>query len=346
MAIAASSVAIGAPGAFTLWAFDAIRMLAARADGAVVNEIDRTDPIEPAANAPSVYLTRFPSATIIEAVANGDLKALVLLDDPVAGVEFIIATTGQSLLEAIRAHSASGVAHLAIGRAPEAGFILRPGDRRACEVLRQIADSLALPYDDAVIKDSLTRLGAANDPETSIDAVIARHMEGCASSALLHQTSSSAASRATIRAVLDPLAAMAQGAFHQPIVWPVGVFLYGDRPDEPAPPVVSIIGPARTLIYGPYFHLPPGEYRVEIVMAFSGRIDDIPFSLEMHGGSRLGRFWIHPRPSGEYVGRFRLRHENPADPIEIHLRNERGAIEGELALAEMRFFALPEHEAA
>jgi hypothetical protein len=143
---------------------------------------------------------------------------------------------------------------------------------------------------------------------------------------------------ATATSVLDPLAALGRGDGVRPIVWPTEVFLSGDKPDHPVPPVAAVAGPPRTLYYGPYFHLPPARYRVELVMGFSPEVADVPFLLEMHANYCLARVRIDRRQSREYRGYFVMNHTDPIATLEIRLRNAVAVAAGHTELIELRFF--------
>lgn len=72
---------------------------------------------------------------------------------------------------------------------------------------------------------------------------------------------------------------------------------------------------------------------------FHGRIEEIAFQLDfLAGQTRMTSLRMEGRNSGAYRGRFKLVVEDPVPHIEIHLRNERGSIEGEVALQELRFY--------
>jgi hypothetical protein len=124
-----------------------------------------------------------------------------------------------------------------------------------------------------------------------------------------------------------------------PISWPSSVFLFGDRPNEPAPLVADVTGPARIVFYGPYFHLPAGRWQAQIVLGFSYDIFGTPFSIEVHGSTLVAKAIVKPDGEGIFRASFSLTHTRPQDPLELRVRNEEGAIEGRIGLARVQFFS-------
>jgi hypothetical protein len=315
-------IAIATPGPFGGWAFEVVGRLAA-ACGLAVRYLDRTDTIDASPGEPIVHLASYPGRSVIAAIQSGSPATVQLLGDPMRDVSSGIAG-GQTLLEAIRAATASATANLAIGRSGRATVIAEDGRRSAVELARDIALGLALPADAA-------RLAAALGPDdglsssTPLAAVLERRV------AAPFVRDNEATVRRLVGDAVLPLHSMSIGRFDQPIRWPGELFFSGDRPNQPAPAVMALAGPARVIAYGPYLHLPPAEYAVEVMLEFTGRIEDIPFQLEIHGSRCLARARIDGRPSGSYRGSFGLRVDDPVDAVEARLRVDRGAIEGQVA---------------
>lgn len=327
-------VVLGFPGAFTLWAFDAIRLLAKRSEGREVRQIERTDELVGGGSGAAIYLTQYPSASVIDAVANGDLQAYVLVEDPIDVMRYLMGR-GNTRHQAVRALSASSVAAFAVAAAPHAEIVGCIGDQPMHTYLHHMAACLGLHHDDATIESVRAELTAKQPHARSLAAGISSRIAG--SEAVYGAAPLDDDTSALVASIITPLALIMQDGTFRSIAWPTRVFFAGDRLDQPAASVEAVTGPARTLFYGPYFHLPPADYRVEIILAFSGRIEDIPFLLEIHGKDCRARARIEPRTSGSYRGSFSLQHRDPIDALEIRLRNERGAIEGSVALVEMRF---------
>jgi hypothetical protein len=329
-------VLVATPGPLGIWAFQAVRALAAQ-QGRALSQLNRADPVPDALAAPDpcLYLTHEPGQSVIDAIAAGPLKPVLLVTDPAADVAGLM-RTGLLQPDALRAGTAAMTAHCAI-RQRSGSHLVWHGHDPAGPALQQLAAALGLAADEAAVGPVLAGLAPGHAATASLDAAVGATVPG--------HTSDRAGERAgsveeLAAQVLQPLHLLAQGRAveRDEIIWPAGALMWGDKPGELPPPVAPVTGPARVIYYGPYFHLPPADYDAEITLTFFGRIEDIPFSLELHGSTRLVRVMIEGRASGRYSGRFRFRHTNPADMIELRLRSERGAIEGEISLHNLRFF--------
>jgi hypothetical protein len=308
-----ASILITTPGTAADWAMAAARALAARIEGLVVVTLDRNGTVEPGSGA-ILYLCPEPGPAVIAAVMAGTLRPILVMETP-ATIAANLAQPGLATLDIVRAGTLALIAHAVIGRAAGAQRLILNGVSDA----HRLAGALGLPASAADLAEIAPHAprAAPVPPPPNADPV------GAAGHRVLASMEA--------QAVPDPAA-------RGPIVWPVEVMFWGDEPGTPAPPVVDMAGPSRVLVYGPYFHLPPGGYAAEFEVTVSGRADDIPFSLELHAGpDRLVRVVIGARPSGRYLGRFAFTHAHPLEPIEMRLRMERGAIEGKLALADIRF---------
>lgn len=330
-------VIIGGPGPFTLWAFDVIKLLA-HGSKRNIRFIDRKDALSDKHESGIIYLTHYPSRDLIDAINRESIKVVLLAEDAVETFCYLMRGEKTSRNEALRTLSASTVAHWAISKSPSAQLIRRVGNQPVHDYIRLLSSLLDLKHDEPSINNVQARLAKSVAKSALLDDALLHHLPGfdpALARAAVDDVSSSALDK-----IIHPLLAIVQGAPELSIVWPTDVFLSGDRPNEPAATIASVTGPARVIIYGPYFHLPPAEYRVEIILAFSGHIEDIPFSLEILGSTSLARIRMDQRPTGGYRASFNFIHCDPVDALEIHLRNERGAIDGQIALVELRFNAI------
>lgn len=311
------------PGPLGSWVNRLVGRLA-KAESIPVRLTDRNTDITQHADGSTLIVSQYPSRSLIEAIADGRLNAVVIMCDPALTAAYLM-QKGSTVLEAVRALTGSMVAHLAVGATSRSRLVFAALEEPAAITSRRIAQALGLAHETARSKAS------AAQSATLSTAIAGANPE---------PPPLSPQHRRIVDSVTSGLVDLAEGRRDRPVVWPTEVFYWGDRPSEPAPRIASVIGPSRVMIYGPYFHLPPGPWNVELILAFSDAIKDIPFLLEIYGGQqRLGRFRIEGRPAGGYLGRLTFEVADPVAPIEIRLRNEQGSIEGEIALVEMRLSA-------
>lgn len=324
------------PGPLVHWCNAVVGAVAARA-GVPIRLIDRLDEIATGANL-GIHMCQYPSLSAIEAVGNGRLDAVLMVQDPEWSVACAM-QDGSSVLEAIRSVSASTVANLAIGATSRSRLVFPDWRESASTTARKLVMAAGLPADPATLGAIGDVIGAGLDVETPLGEVVAHQSQRTPPPALPQGV------RTLLAKVTAGAMAMAQGDSGQPIVWPTEVYLSGDRPNEHVTSIAAVTGPSRVMMYGPYLHLPPARYTVEIIIAFAGRIEDVPFLLEFYAEQTcLTRVLLEGRATGGYRGRFELVVVNPVAPIEIRLRNERGAIEGEVSLVELRFYVAAEED--
>ena len=325
-------VVIVTPGPATAWAYNLVNVLAERSRIAV-RAIDRQDAID--TDQPStIHICQYPSKSVIDAIETGALDAILVVEDPLSSIAHTMGSQGRTFLEALRSLTASWVANLAIGRTSRSRLVFPAYEQPALNTARRLAAGIGINFDHAVMADMVALLAPGIPVQTSlIDTLRAQSPD-------LRFADLGDTERETVRKVAEAALDMAQGSTDRPIIWPSDVYLSGDRPNEPAPMIAPVMGPSRVMLYGPYLHLPPADFRAQMIVAFSGRIEEVPFLIEIHAGSQcLGRYRIQGRRSGGYRGWFNFRTEDPVAPIEIHFRNERGSIEGEVALVELAFYA-------
>lgn len=339
------SVVIGPHSSLSNWVFDVVRRLA-EADGSrEVRTIDRHDHIAGMELPRPIYLTHYPSASIVDAIERGHLSVLLVIEDPGDATGWLQRALRLPLIEAIRSQTATAIANRAIGHAAHVMLLDRASERNALDIAQRVARFLELEWSETVLPELDVRDPDGRPLLPRLEQVLEARGDSYAPPARLRAESPREDLATLTAALVDPLIAMARGDVRRPVVWPSEVFKFADRPDEAPPAVAEVGGPARVLYYGPYLYLPPGKYRVEAVIAFSEEIRNAPFVLEVHGAQWLAKARIEQRQSGEWRGFFVLTHTDPIPTLEIRLRLEQGVERGKLSLIELRFYVLDENDA-
>ena len=263
------------------------------------------------ASHPAPALQRFDAATddkaILNAVRDGELRAIVVIDEPLSCLHTLV-ETGYSPLEAVRVLTAAA--------APLAAWAgrhvvrLRP-DMTVHEAADAILGAMDLP--PGVVPP------APNASALAMDSPAARI----------------SAMQALVDEVVRPLFAAAAG-MPSAVTWSRACLLWGDHPNEKLPRIIDLTGPARVLAYGPYFHLPTGSWTVCATLAFSPEAVGAPFAIELHGDVLLGRGRFKPPKAGVFTASFAAEIRSATIPNEIRLLNETGAIDGEIGVDHIR----------
>ena len=146
----------------------------------------------------------------------------------------------------------------------------------------------------------------------------------------------SAAADPKLAELLAPALAYARRGERLEQVWPRSVLLDGDHPDQPLPRVIALAGPARNLAYGPYIGFSPGRARLSVVLAVAPTCRHAEMALELHGGGQLGRGYFILTQPGIFAAEIDVMIPSARSALEIRLKSERGAIEGEIGVDHVR----------
>jgi len=107
---------------------------------------------------------------------------------------------------------------------------------------------------------------------------------------------------------------------------------------DTASPWLSMVGPARCILWGPYIHLPLGTWRARVVIAvrdnFSGNVLQIKVVRALSDYAEANTI-LHA--SGVFELDMEFQIDEPIDPLEVTFTLKEGAIEGAFRLVGMSF---------
>jgi hypothetical protein len=131
---------------------------------------------------------------------------------------------------------------------------------------------------------------------------------------------------------IAPLQAFAAGSVQAVLTWPRASFRLGTPPQETSPERVELVGPARSVVYGPYLPLPAGWWEAELRLYFSEEACWRTFTVDMIAEELVGTIRLKPVSAGTF--RMRMLFHNPrADwPLALRVVLEHGAIDGRMGL--------------
>lgn len=120
--------------------------------------------------------------------------------------------------------------------------------------------------------------------------------------------------------------------------WPPAFCLSGDELDAYLRNPIDLIGRARTLSYGPYLHLPAGEWQLEIGLAVADNHSGncVEITVSENGVAKASECFALP-VLARMEASMPLVIDDPRHPIEIIVKTLEGAIEGSLSLETIRF---------
>ena len=342
---------VGAPSVLASWAHALAREAAnLRNPPLEIRTLDRLDDAEFLGSADSgpdrLFLSSFPSTSLIGKVAARAVPTLAVMDEPIDSVRYMKLQSKWPMIEVLRAQTLSHSIDRALYRNDSVFILHRGADMQPAELIDVVLDCLGIKLDKQTVdglKARHTQQGAA----TTLEEMLKRNVPEWAP--IDELASSLPKDEAELVAqILTPLVHFAFDERPPRIIWPQKVFVFGDKPDEPPPVVTDVTGGARTMFYGPYFYLPPERFRVSFVIGYSDETRGMPFmflAVQQLGQSVIARArWTSPG-GGIFEGNFELAIALSNEPVEIVFRSDEGAIEGKVAMVQVGFDLLGEDDA-
>lgn len=131
-----------------------------------------------------------------------------------------------------------------------------------------------------------------------------------------------------VASIALPFAGIYRGERLDAVRWPPHLFFSADTPGQPLAPKSSLLGPARILAYGPYLHLPPGEWVANVEFRIGDNFSGNSLFAEVVVGDVLRAAATKLPSQGEFQFEMPLSVAEPRTPIELRLTIKEGAIEG------------------
>jgi hypothetical protein len=113
------------------------------------------------------------------------------------------------------------------------------------------------------------------------------------------------------------------------IIWPRTIFPNFDRPSEFLEGPQEMLGPARYLVLGPYFHVPRGDWIVRTEIELDHNLSGNRVRAELVCGETIVKGFVAALPPrGVFAFEIELAVTEPFLPIEVRIQMLEGAIEG------------------
>ena len=172
------AIALGPPSVLSTWAFDLLREVCALIpDSAAIRAIDRQDILEPDGDrVPLVYLSHFPSPSLLAECGTGNAPILLCLDDPVDSVRYLQQGSNVTLVEALRLQTAAAASYARLRGNPRLLILHRLVDAPTGELLDAILNhfrlNLACERHQSLRVTRLGPKGRDSDLESSLQSCI------------------------------------------------------------------------------------------------------------------------------------------------------------------------------
>lgn len=127
-----------------------------------------------------------------------------------------------------------------------------------------------------------------------------------------------------------------------PIIWPSEYFIPGDAPNEILSGEINLLGPARCVCFGPYLHLPVGDWRVEVDIEVKENISGNRIEIDVYHDGVIAVESFRLPSEGQFRSIAHFTITDPRNAIQFRFILKEGAIEGKLKVGSARIF--PDNE--
>jgi hypothetical protein len=129
-----------------------------------------------------------------------------------------------------------------------------------------------------------------------------------------------------MRAAAECYAELMHGKWPSEIVWPFSFFLRPDK--QPWSDPIDLTGPARALLYGPYMHLPVGEWTARVEFEIDGAVSGVEAVTDVRVNETIIEKNFAMPAKGIFAYDLSFRVDSPHHEVEIRLFTKKAAIEG------------------
>lgn len=276
-----------------------------------------------------LFYTDYPDISIVDLLYSSDIPVIVVSDK----FERIVSHRLKSadIIFATKEATLSGVL---VGQLREKSknisFYEDTYNRNSIDIAKEIIEFYGIPCDERQW-DALRQRLSHRDEAPKFSEFVAEHFPDWEENRL---NDLSSAERATLREVAKGYDALSEGHIDQEFIWPSRSFYDGDTPNQPVLGSKLLAGPARCIFYGPYFHLPCGQWNCEVHIEVQECRTDTLALLDVCFGGTMVLSAVSMRLPRRGVYAIDLSFEVAAanKPVEIRLNLLKGAIEGEILL--------------
>jgi hypothetical protein len=327
---------LGTPSAMTYALVEIVRVLAQFTFGhhsfvSANNVIDLKDglsSLDSKDRRAIVYFSDFPDSQVSSILRAARAPMLVGAERFSEIVDFTMIARQISAVLAIR-HATNGISHLApILTSPKAKIVSSSSKQMTLrELLVEIADFYELMCDSSVYKNSVEFLGYGEDEDVSLDTVIKNWMVRRFQFQIVQPTLDML-DAGVIASIGTGYDAVLGGADIKSIRCPMTAFLTWEPPWEPMKGALHLVGPARLLSFGPFFHLPTGFWSADVVIEVGDCLSENRLRIDVVGREVLAGVTTTLPAFGVYGCSIQFQVNDPMLPIEVRIQMLTGAIEG------------------
>lgn len=338
-------VVAGTPSPISLWTLHVVRIAAQVFFGdhrfltSTTLEGFRSDRHSTDSVCTVLYVTS-PSHRLVKLLVRARAFFVSAIDAPRDVVSFLVSARGMTLAGAFREYMKSAASLELVTSLPRGCHVSSSVyDIPLPEFLAGIFSSCRLAIGPALVEEVAARVFDRHPREESVTVgdLICRDVAG--------------AERPGARAALGEPGNALAGALgqHRELMFtgdpslsvecPLMLYIADNEVTyDASSPWISMVGPARCILWGPYIHLPIGRWRVRVAIGvrenFSGNVLQIKVVRALSDYAEANAIL---QVSGVFDFDMEFEIDEPIDPLEVTFTLKEGAIEGAFRLIGMSF---------
>ena len=337
----------GVPSPMSYWVFGALRTVVeicfARHSVLAASSLSQVrESLTVSGGDPILFFSDSPDVEMAEAFANAGAPYLMCLDSPLEVLGFCMSEREMDPINGLRLTECCFAAlhNLALGS--HAKVLRRNPQMRISDYLIEICAAFRLTSDPAIVADAVRRLAgdAGSADPLAEDLIVRSHPHARPLGTYPTQLNAGGAPEWVCQTANQYLP-MIEGNAIDSFYWPRQAFIDPGGKDQTVAARQELIGPSRHLVYGPFLHLPKGEWRATVGVevadagANSFSVDVAIMGLPV----RVARFQLPGMGKFEFTLDFEVI--EPKQFVEIRILLLNGAIEGQVGFSGVRIARSP-----
>jgi hypothetical protein len=328
---------MGPPGPATIWFQAALRGLLGAAEADLQeflldDDKATTEFLAKVSDAATLLIvSHFPRQELFDFLASEDIVTLVVVEKPIISVNYHVSAeilpfydAARTLTQSLSLVRGAQTLKLKVGIYSET---LDLPAARIIEFLNKILGEVCGP--DLIECDAAIEFAKSLDTDSSLTKAAWK-------SSLSHvrdfQPLSVEEERLVTQVcggILKLIRGEAEGVS---VSWPVSFFFDGGTLTSPARPVIDVTGPARCIFYGPYLHLPIGQWEGQVTLGFSEDISDNYLRVEVFTDAPQIEYISKVNQPGVFEMPIAFEVKDPRKPLQLRVFMDRGEISGKIGL--------------
>jgi len=312
---------------FCYWGFHLVREIVQAIGGStvclhVLALQDLREGLGRRGNRSVVITSDLPSSDLAGVILSYGLPVIFFADDPDTVFDWAVESRGLTCADGARFCSRLGSALAPTVSAVRKLFVARSRDLSPAGIVADVVEFLwpgrsqrlaAQTYEILVESGKI----GAGPPPRSGDTTGAREGE-----------------QTELRTVVAAYCELLLGRPPGEIDWPLPLFT---RPDgRPWRDPIDLAGPARALLYGPYMHLPVGDWTARVEFEIFGALSGVEATTDVRIGEVVTEKALVLPANGVFAYDLGFDIRDPHQPVEIRLFLRKAAIEGVFLLRSVK----------